>query len=53
VKIDNPTPLTDGDYVTIGGTTLMFTLKDFFDRQSALAHIKKFGERSRPTQTSS
>ncbi|MHC4157654.1 MAG: FHA domain-containing protein [Planctomycetota bacterium] len=49
-KIDKETVLTDGDYITIGDTTLMFTLKDFEDRESALSHYKKVGERSRPTQ---
>jgi pSer/pThr/pTyr-binding forkhead associated (FHA) protein len=49
-KIDKETVLTDGDYITIGDTTLMFTLKDFKDRESALSHYKKVGERSRPTQ---
>ncbi len=49
VKIDKETKLTDGDYITIGNTRLMFTQKDFFDRESVLAHIKKVGERERPT----
>jgi pSer/pThr/pTyr-binding forkhead associated (FHA) protein len=41
--------LNDGDYITIGKTSIMFTLKDFPDRESALSHFKKFGERERPT----
>jgi len=49
-KIYKETKLTDGDYITIGSTRLMFTLKDFFDRESALAHVKKVGERNRPTK---
>jgi len=28
---------------------MYFTLKDFDDRESALSHFKKVGERSRPT----
>jgi pSer/pThr/pTyr-binding forkhead associated (FHA) protein len=50
-KIHKETVLTDGDYITIGDTSLMFTLKDFFDRESALAHVKKVGERKRLTKT--
>ncbi|MHC4571100.1 MAG: FHA domain-containing protein [Planctomycetota bacterium] len=50
VKIDKETVLTDGDYITIGNTSFMFTLKDFYDRESALAQIKKAGEQNRPTQ---
>jgi pSer/pThr/pTyr-binding forkhead associated (FHA) protein len=51
VRIDKETVLTDGDYITIGNTTLVFTLKDFFDRESALVHIRKVGERDHPTKT--
>ena len=47
--IDRETVLADGDSITIGGTTLLFTLKDFFDRQSALNHAKKLGQHLRPT----
>ena len=48
-KIDEKTALTDGDYITIGKTTLLFTIKDFPDSESALSHFKKVGERERPT----
>jgi pSer/pThr/pTyr-binding forkhead associated (FHA) protein len=51
VKIDKETVLTDADYITIGDISLMFTLKDFFDRESALAHVREVGEQNRPTQT--
>ena len=43
--------LLDNDYVTIGNTNLMFTEKDFKDRESALSHYKKVGERNKPTIT--
>lgn len=49
IKIDKETVLNDGDYITIGRTTLLFTLKDFEDHESALSHFKKVGERMRPT----
>lgn len=50
-KINAETVLTDGDYITIGQTSLLFTVKDFSDRESALSHFKKVGERMRPTLT--
>lgn len=48
-KINNETALADGDQIGIGQTTILFTLKDFKDRESALSHFKKVGERIRPT----
>lgn len=48
-KIQDETALSDGDQIRIGETTLLFTLEDFSDRESALAHFKKAGERGRPT----
>jgi len=48
-KITLATRLVDGDYITIGNTTLWFTLNDFPDKESAMSHYKKVGERSRPT----
>ena len=49
-RIIAETTLVDGDEIIIGQTTLMFTEKDFNDRESALSHFKKVGERSRPTR---
>ena len=43
------TPLKDDNFITIGDTSLLFTLKDFENRESALTHFKKVGERDRPT----
>ena len=43
------TPLKEDDFITIGDTSLLFTLKDFENRESALTHFKKAGERERPT----
>jgi pSer/pThr/pTyr-binding forkhead associated (FHA) protein len=48
-KINEQTGLVDGDRITIGAVTLWFTVKDFPDRESALSHYKKVGERSHPT----
>jgi pSer/pThr/pTyr-binding forkhead associated (FHA) protein len=48
-KIDCETVLAEGNQIKIGETTLFFTLQDFPDRESALSHYKKVGERSRPT----
>jgi pSer/pThr/pTyr-binding forkhead associated (FHA) protein len=49
-KITQETLLADGDQILIGQTTILFTEKDFDDRESALAHFKKVGERMRPTR---
>ncbi len=48
-KIEDETALADGDQIYIGQTTLLFTVEDFTDRESALSHFKKVGERIRPT----
>jgi pSer/pThr/pTyr-binding forkhead associated (FHA) protein len=48
-KIETETPLADNDQIHIGRTDLLFTEKDFEDRESALSHFKKVGERIRPT----
>jgi len=48
-KISELTPLKEGDLIRIGQTVLMFTNEDIDDRESALAHYKKAGERQRPT----
>jgi len=49
-KISERTPLAEDDQILIGQTTLLFTEKDFDDRESALMHYKKFGERMKPTR---
>ena len=49
-KITERTLLVEDDEILIGKTTLLFTEKDFDDRESALMHYKKIGERMRPTR---
>jgi len=49
-RITEQTPLVEGDEILIGQTTLMFTDKEFDDRESALMHYKKVGERMRSTR---
>jgi len=49
-RISDEIALSDGDEIDIGGVTLLFTEKDFDDRQSAMSHYKKVGERSRMTR---
>ena len=51
VKITDEVKLNDNDYITVGTTTLMFTLKDFDSRENALLHYKKAGQRNLPTIT--
>ena len=48
-KITGQATLKEGDQIRIGQTTLLYTEKDFDDKQSALSHFKKVGERQRPT----
>jgi pSer/pThr/pTyr-binding forkhead associated (FHA) protein len=48
-KITGQIALKEGDQISIGQTTLLYTEKDFDDRESALSHFKKIGERQRPT----
>ncbi|MBC8217513.1 MAG: FHA domain-containing protein [Planctomycetes bacterium] len=48
-RITDITALSDGDVILIGNVTLLFTDKDFDDRESALTHYKKVGERIRTT----
>ena len=48
-KTSNVTALHDGDEILIGDITLLFTDKDFDDRESALSHYKKVGEQKRTT----
>ncbi len=51
IQINNEAVLADNDHILVGQTTLLFTLKDFDDRENALYHFKKVGERQRPTIT--
>jgi adenylate cyclase len=48
-RVDGETPLCNNDVIAAGGTTLLFTTKDFPDKQSALAYRKKPGEREEAT----
>jgi pSer/pThr/pTyr-binding forkhead associated (FHA) protein len=49
-KITGETVLREGDEILIGQTTLLFTDKDFDDRESALKHYKKVGEKAKTTR---
>ena len=49
-RIAEKTRLAEGDMILIGATFLMFTQKDFDDKDSALMHFKKAGEQMRVTQ---
>ena len=42
--------LAEGDEILIGNTVLLFTNRDFHDRESALSHYNKRGERMRITR---
>jgi pSer/pThr/pTyr-binding forkhead associated (FHA) protein len=49
-RITEDTALSEGNEILIGKTTLLFTDADFDDRESALSHYKKRGERVRKTR---
>lgn len=44
-KITGEVALSDGDVILIGFTALLFADRDFKDKDSALRHYKKVGER--------
>ena len=48
-KIDDETLLAEGDVISIGQTVLLFTEKNFEDRESAISHYKKVGEKVKVT----
>ena len=48
-KITQESALQEGDIIQIGNSKLMFTNQDFADRESAMAHFKKQGERGKST----
>ena len=48
-RVEEETVLKDGDVIMVGMTALLFTEKDFADKESALMHYKKAGERLRVT----
>ena len=48
-KIEGEVALNDGDVILVGLTSLLFADKDFKDKDSALLHYKKVGERMRVT----
>lgn len=48
-RITDETPLADGDVLLVGLTSLLFLDKDFKDKDSALLHYRKVGERMRVT----
>lgn len=48
-KVAAETVLRDGDIIEVGSSKMMFAEKTFDDRESALNHYKKRGERQRST----
>lgn len=49
MPIKDESILKDNDQITVGQTVLLFTLEDFQDRENALLHFKKVGQRNLPT----
>jgi pSer/pThr/pTyr-binding forkhead associated (FHA) protein len=48
-RIEDEVALQDGDVILVGMTAILFADKDFKDKDSALLHYKKAGERMRVT----
>ncbi|HSZ57513.1 MAG TPA: FHA domain-containing protein [Tepidisphaeraceae bacterium] len=48
-RIYEEVAVSEGDLIDIGGVTLMFTRKDFEDREGALAFSRESGQRPRAT----
>jgi len=48
-KIESETELADGDMLEVGKSKIMFTNADFKDRESAMSHYHKRGERGKST----
>lgn len=49
VSADHEKPLCNNDIITAGGTTILFTTRDFPDARSALAYRKQVGQREETT----
>ena len=49
VSVDHEKPLCNNDVITVGGTNILFTTRDFPDKQSALAYRKQAGQREETT----
>ena len=50
MKIDGERTLMDGDHIQLGQTVLFFTQKDFPNREDAMSHFKKVGQRANVTR---
>jgi len=48
-RITTDTALAEGDIIDLGNSKLMFTQRDFENRESALDHYKRRGERGKST----
>lgn len=48
-RIEDELALQDGDVILVGMTAILFADRDFKDKESALLHYKKVGERMRVT----
>jgi pSer/pThr/pTyr-binding forkhead associated (FHA) protein len=51
MKIDGERALLDGDHIRLGQTVLFFTQKDFPNREDAMSHFKRVGQRAYKTKT--
>jgi pSer/pThr/pTyr-binding forkhead associated (FHA) protein len=50
IKIEGERALMDGDHIRLGQTVLFFTQKDFPNREDAMSHFKRVGQRANVTK---
>lgn len=48
-RVETDIVLEDNDEIMIGSSKIVFSLQDFENRESAMTHYKRRGERGRPT----
>jgi pSer/pThr/pTyr-binding forkhead associated (FHA) protein len=48
-QVSDDVPLEDGDIIELGQSKIMFSTKEFDDRESAMNYYKKRGERGKST----
>lgn len=49
--ISSEIELEEGDEISVGSSKIVFSMQEFADRESAVAHWKQRGERGKPTMS--
>jgi pSer/pThr/pTyr-binding forkhead associated (FHA) protein len=48
-KVETDLALQDNDEITVGSSKVVYSVQDFKDRESAMSHYKRRGEKSKAT----